>query len=132
MRDFRTLLAWQRSHAFALGVYKLTAGFPREELYLLTNQMRDSAASVPTNIAEGCGTDGLDFARFLQMAMRSASELDYQLILARDLGYVSAEAHLPLERELHEVKRMLIGLIRKVRSDVRSERSRGSARLTNS
>jgi four helix bundle protein len=118
MRDFRTLLAWQRSHAFALGVYKLTASFPREEMYGLTSQIRRSATSVPANIAEGCGSDGgLDLARFLQIAMRSASELQYQLILARDLQYVRHDAHAELERELIEVRRMLNALIRKVRSD---------------
>jgi four helix bundle protein len=65
MRDFRTLVAWQRSHAFALRVYQVTGKFPREKLYLLTSQMRGSAASVPTNIAEGCGSDGgMDLAGF--------------------------------------------------------------------
>jgi len=83
---------------------------------------------VPTNIAEGCGSDGgLEFARFLQMAMRSASELDYQLILARDLGFITYEAHKPLENELGEVKRILNALICKVRSDARSQRARGRA-----
>jgi four helix bundle protein len=85
--------------------------------------MRGSAAFVPTNIAEGCGADGgLDLARFLQMGMRSASELDYQLILARDLGYIAKDAHTPLESELSEVKKILNALIRKVRSDVRTQR----------
>src|SRR5688572_17350754 len=125
MRDFRTLVAWQRSHSFALRIYKVTADFPREELYLLTSQMRGSAASVPTNIAEGCGSDGgLDLARFLQMGMRSASELDYQLILARDLGYIPEDAHTPLEKELSEVKKILNALISKVRADVRSRKIR--------
>jgi len=130
MRDFRTLTAWQRSHAFALGVYKLTAPFPREELYGVTSQMRRSAASVPTNIAEGCGSDGgLEMARFLQMAMRSATELDYQLLLARDLGFITGEAHQSLENELSAVKRILNALIRKVRSDVRSQMARRKANI---
>jgi four helix bundle protein len=121
MRDFRSLVAWQRSHAFAIRMYAVTAPFPREELYGLTSQMRGSATSVPTNIAEGCGSDGgLDLARFLQFAMRSASELEYQLILARDLEYITKDAHTVLEGELVEVKRILNALIRKVRSDARA------------
>jgi len=113
---------------FALRVYRLTSLFPREELYTLTSQMRGSAASVPTNIAEGCGSDGFDLARFLQIAMRSANELDYQLILARDLGYITEDAHLPLESELTEIKRILNSLITKVRRDARSEKPRGQFR----
>jgi len=133
MRDFRTLVAWQRSHAFALHVYKETATFPREELYGLTSQMRSSASSVPTNIAAGCGSGGLDLARFLQIAMRSASELEYQLILARDLEYIANDAHIALENELIEVKRILNALMRKVRSDARNEglRPHGKLRMAN-
>jgi len=118
MRDFRTLTAWQRSHAFVLDIYKLTASFPREELYRLTSQIKRSAASVPTNIAEGCGSDGgLEFARFLQMAMRSACELDYQLLLARDLTFIPPEEYRPLQGQIAEVKRIVNGLIRRVRAD---------------
>src|SRR2546426_11421850 len=112
MRDFRTLTAWQRSHAFVLDIYKLTASFPREELYGLTSQIKRSAASVPTNIAEGCGSDGgLEFARFLQMAMRSAGELDYQLLLAGDLTFIPPEEYLPLKVRSAEDKRIVNGLL---------------------
>ena len=91
--------------------------------------MRGSAASVPTNIAEGCGSGGgLDLARFLQIAMRSASELEYQLILARDLEYIANDVHAALENELIEVKRILNALIRKVRADALVEGPRPSAR----
>ena len=122
MRDFRTLQAWQRSHSLALAVYKITRPFPPEEMYGLRSQLRRSSASVPTNIAESCGTDGgLDMARFLQMAMRSASEADYQLLLARDLGYVSDDAYEPIEKEVAVTKRVLNALIRKVRSDARRQ-----------
>jgi four helix bundle protein len=79
--------------------------------------MRRSSSSIPTNIAEGCGrgTDA-DFARFLQMAMGSACELEYHLILARDRKYISTELHASVETDLLEVKRMLTALITKVRS----------------
>jgi len=91
--------------------------------------MRGSAASVPTNIAEGCGSGGgLDLARFLRIAMRSASELEYQLILARDLEYIANDVHAALENELIEVKRILNALIRKVRADALVEGPRPSAR----
>jgi four helix bundle protein len=85
MKDFRQLKVWEKAHQLALEVYNATKGFPKEELYGLTSQIRRSSMSIPTNIAEGCGrnTDA-DFARFLQMAMGSASETEYQLILARD------------------------------------------------
>jgi four helix bundle protein len=120
MRDFRTLTVWQRAHALVLKLYKVAATFPPEELYGLASQVRRAGASVPTNIAEGCGTDGgLEFARFLQMAMRSACEVDYQLLLSRDLGFINPDEHLVLERELAEVKRILNVLIRKVRQDAR-------------
>lgn len=128
MRDFRNLVAWQRSHAFVLRVYEVTSSFPREEQYGLTRQMRDAAASAPTNIAEGCGSDGgLEFARFLQIAMRSATELEYQLILARDLHYISEDRHATLESELVEAKRILNALIRKVRLDARKSIPRRTA-----
>ena len=83
MKDFRQLKVWEKSHQLALTVYKATKGFPKEELYGLTSQIRRSSMSIPTNIAEDCGRNtDTDFARFLQMAMGSASETEYQLILA--------------------------------------------------
>ncbi len=117
MQDFTNLKVWHRAHALALSVYRATGPFPQEEQYGLTNQIRRACVSVPANIAEGCGTDGnADFGRFLQMAMRSASELQYHLLLARDLGYLDHEAHTPLNDAVQEVKRMLSVLITKVRA----------------
>ena len=89
MKDFRQLKVWEKAHQLALQVYKTTVNFPREELYGLTSQIRRSSMSIPTNIAEGCGrhTDA-EFARFLQIAMGSASETEYQLLLARDLEFL--------------------------------------------
>ncbi len=87
MKDFRHLKVWQKSHELTLAVYKATSLFPPDELYGLRSQIRRSCASIPANIAEGCGrnADG-DFARFLQIAMGSASELEYHLLLVRDLN----------------------------------------------
>jgi four helix bundle protein len=115
MQDFRNLKVWEKSHGVVLSVYKATSDFPKHELFGLTSQMRRSAYSIPTNIAEGCGrgTDA-DFARFLQMAMGSACELEYQLLLAKDLTYFSAETSDRISQEVVDVKRMLAALINKV------------------
>jgi four helix bundle protein len=87
MKNFRELKVWGKSHQLTLAVYKATTTFPREEEYGLTSQLRRACASVPANIAEGCGRGSeADFARFLQIAMGSASELEYHLLLARDLN----------------------------------------------
>lgn len=80
MRDFRELKVWEKSHQLTLAIYKITAIFPREELYGLTIQIRRASASIPANIAEGCGRNGVaELARFLHIAMGSASELEYHL-----------------------------------------------------
>ncbi len=115
MQDFRNLLVWQKSHELVLEVYRLSRDFPREERNGLTSQIRRCATSVPSNIAEGSsrGTDA-DFARFLVIAMGSGSELEYQLLLARDLGYVETTQHRSMEEKVREIKRMLASLIQKV------------------
>ncbi len=119
MRDFRQLRVWEESHSLALIIYKITKEFPKEELFTLTSQMRRSAASVPSNIAEGCGRgSSADYARFLQIALGSATELDYQLILARDLGYVNPSKYDRLNDKMDKVKRQLAKLLRKVRQTV--------------
>jgi four helix bundle protein len=116
MQDFRNLKVWHKAHELVLEVYRVTREFPRDELFALTSQTRKSAASVPTNMAEGCGRGSdADFARFLWMANGSACELDYQLLLARDLGYIAAETYQGLFARLDEVKRMLASLIATVR-----------------
>lgn len=116
MQDFKKLAVWAKAHKLTLRVYSATGRFPREELYGLTQQMRRAASSVPTNIAEGCGRGtAADFARFLQIAMGSACELEYQLILSRDLDYLSAEAHPQFDADVCEVKRMLAALLDRVR-----------------
>ena len=115
MQDFRRLLVWQKAHELVLQVYRISRDFPREELYGLTSQVRRSAASVPTNVAEGCGRGSdPDFARFLVMAMGSSSELEYQLLLSRDLAFLDTAMHQTLEAKVVEIKKMLTALIRKV------------------
>jgi len=117
MKNFRDLSVWQKSHQLTLGIYKATTRLPKHELFGLTSQMRRSAASIPANIAEGCGRGSdPDFARLLQIGMGSASELEYHLLLARDLLYLPNDIHGPLESGTVEVKRMLAGLMKRLRS----------------
>jgi len=118
MKDFRQLKVWEKSHLLALAIYKITKEFPKEELYGLTSQIRRASMSIPTNIAEGCGrnTDA-DFARFLQMSMGSASETEYQLILARDLEFLAKDSYEKLHTDVEEVKRMLASLLKTLRAD---------------
>jgi len=118
MKNFRELQVWKKSHELTLKVYKATAAFPREELYGLTSQIRRSSGSVAANIAEGCGRRGdAELARFLQIAMGSASELEYHLLLSRDLGLLGNSAYEELTKGITEVKRMLSSFIRKLSAD---------------
>ncbi|MBM3123183.1 MAG: four helix bundle protein [Chloroflexi bacterium] len=114
MKDFRKLKVWDRSHRLAIAVYGATTRFPRSEVFGLTSQMRRAAVSIPSNLAEGCGrrTDA-ELSRFSDIALGSASELEYQILLARDLGYLD-EASAGLGSEVVEVKRMLGGFIRQL------------------
>src|SRR5713101_3172791 len=108
MQGFRRLNVWEKAHRLTLEVYRVTARFPKEELYALTSQLKRAASSVAANIAEGCGRGSdADFARFLLIAMGSASELEYHLLLVRDLKFLPEADYLELERRTTEVKRML-------------------------
>jgi four helix bundle protein len=118
MKDFHELNVWQKAHELTLAVYQVTAGFPREERYGLTGQLRRSSCSVPANLAEGCGRSGdAEFARFCSIAMGSASELEYHLLLARDLKLIDPKHHADLSQRTTELKRMLAALIRKLKAD---------------
>jgi four helix bundle protein len=117
-RNFKELNVWCKAHHLTLVVYKATANFPREEIYGLTNQMRRASSSVPANIAEGCGRQGnADFARFLSIAMGSASELEYHLLLAHDLGFLNKATFEQLTCEVIDIKRMLTSFIQKLTPD---------------
>src|SRR5262249_4613744 len=117
VQDYRNLKVWERAHQLTLTVYTTTAMFPKDELYGLTSQIRRSCSSIPANIAEGCGRGGdVELARFLQIAMGSASELGYHLLLARDLNLVNSGTYEQLVGELAEVRRMLNSFIQKLRA----------------
>ena len=117
MRNFREMKVWEKSHRLTLEVYKATTGVPREEMYGVTSQIRRASASIPANIAEGCGRSGVaELARFLLIAMGSASELDYHLRLARDLGFLADDYYARRDHELAEVKRMLVAYLQKIKA----------------
>jgi four helix bundle protein len=117
VQNFRDLKVWGKAHRLALDVYRATRPFPREERYGLTSQLRRSATSVPSNIAEGCGRSQGDFGRFVQIALGSASELEYQLLLAHDLELLQATQFEGLVGKTVEVKRMLASLLSKLTAD---------------
>ena len=115
MKDFRQLQIWQRAHQFVLSLYPATRNFPGDELYGLTSQIRRASVSIPSNIAEGCGRHGdPELARFCRIAMGSASEVEYQLQLASDLGYLPAESYSSLNDDLVALKKMLNAFTQKL------------------
>ncbi len=115
MRNFKELKVWQKAHVFTLGIYQITKDFPDSEKFGLTSQICRAAASIPTNIAEGCGRNGdRELARFLSIAAGSASEVEYQLILAEDLSYIDLETHNTLDAQVSEIKRMLNAFYQKL------------------
>lgn len=118
MRDFRELKVWQKAHQSTLDVYRITKSFPDTERFGLTSQLRRSCASIAANISEGCGRGSdKDFGRFLQMAMGSASESEYHILLSNDLGLMPKEEFDSLTRQIQEVKKMLASLIRRLNAD---------------
>jgi four helix bundle protein len=120
MRDFRKIQVWQKSHELTLRLYKVTSVFPKDELYGLTSQIRRASSSIPANIAEGCGRNTqTELARFVHIASGSASELDYHLLLAYDLGLIEKGIYQELEKEISEIKRMLHGFEKTVSSNAK-------------
>src|SRR5437870_13480241 len=118
MKDFRQLKVWEKAHLLGLAVYPITARFPREDTYGLTAQIRRAACSIPSNIAEGCGRDGdSELARFCIIARGSATELEYQLLLARDLKLISLSDYDTLSELDVEIKRMLTVLVQKLTAE---------------
>lgn len=118
MKDFKELLVWKKAHELTLDVYQATKSLPKEEAYGLTSQLRRAASSVPANIAEGCGRNSdAELARFLQIAAGLASEVEYHLLLARDLQYLDTEKHAKLDFQINEIKKMLNVFLQKLRAN---------------
>ena len=127
MQDFTKLIVWEKAHQLVLGVYRATENFPRDERFGITAQLRRAACSVAANLAEGCGRRGAaELARFADIAMGSASEVEYYLLLARDLRLLPPASWSLLAKDTSEVKRMLAGFIESLR---RSAERRGRPSL---
>ena len=118
MQDFRNLDVWRRAHSVALEVYRLTEIFPRSETFGLSSQLRRAASSIPTNLAEGCGRTQAEFGKFVQIALGSACEVEYLLLLARDLGFVAQETYVEVSAKVVQVKRMLNAQLKRIQRDV--------------
>src|SRR5262245_20636943 len=116
VQDFHNLGVWKKSHELVLRLYRLTSVFPKEEIYGLRSYLRREATTIPTKIAEGCGS-APDFSRCLHAALGAASQVEYLLLLAKDLDYLRPEDHAPLEEATIEVKKMLAGLLNKLRGN---------------
>ncbi|HVS40093.1 MAG TPA: four helix bundle protein [Gemmataceae bacterium] len=112
MQDFRNLKAWQKAHALTLAVYRATARFPGDERFGLTIQLRRTATSVPTFLADGCGrTAEGEFLKCLSQATAVGSQLEYQLLLARDLEFLPDADYAKLAADTVEVRKMVAGLM---------------------
>jgi four helix bundle protein len=117
VKDYRKIPAWQRSHALAVEIYRLTKLFPKDETFGLTSQMRRAASSIPANIAEGAGRDGdPELRRFMTISLGSASELDYFSLLSSELGYLDQTNAKALADEVLEIRRLLGGFVRKLKA----------------
>jgi len=113
---YEELVVWQKSHKLALSVYEETKLYPKEERYVLVDQIRRCSISIPSNIAEGAGHSyKKNFARFLEIAKGSSFELDYQLRLSRDLGYIKEDKYKELRDEVKSIQKMLFKLIESLR-----------------
>jgi len=116
MQNYKDLKVWEKAHRFTLTVYEVVKLFPKEEIYSLTNQLRRSASSIPANIPEGCGKNSQpEFAHYLTIALGSANESEYFLILSKDLKYLDQKNFNTLSTIINEIKAMLITLVNKVR-----------------
>ncbi len=115
MRNFQELTIWQRSHLLTLKIYSISKKFPKDEMFGLTSQIRRSSSSIPTNIAEGCGRNSnAELNRFLVISAGSTSELQYQLILSKYLGYISELIFKELHNETIQIRKMIYSYCEKL------------------
>jgi four helix bundle protein len=115
MADYKQLAVWHRAHQFTIDIYNVTRSFPQSEMFGLVSQMRRSAVSIGSNLAEGKGRGGdSEFRRFIKIALGSASEIEYQLLVARDVQLVSTSDFERLNSEICEISCMLWALQQKV------------------
>jgi four helix bundle protein len=115
VRDFREVDVWRKAHELVLAVYQGTDSLHKSEVFGIAIQVRRAAIAVPTRIADGCGREGdAEFAAQLHKARAASSELEYLLLLTKDLGYLSSDAYEALREDIVTVRTMLSGLIRRM------------------
>jgi len=125
LRSYKDLKVWQKSYNLCLDIYKLSRGFPKEERYALTSQVRRAAVSIISNIAEGYGRKTTpDYIRSLYIAYGSNCELETQILLAGDLGYIERERLNDIQETIGEVERMLKALIKSLEKTLGPENPR--------
>jgi four helix bundle protein len=129
MRNYRDLQVWTKAHTLTLDLYRLSQAFPREEIYGPTSQLRRSVASIGANLAEGCGRrTSAELARFVKIAMGSASELDYHLLLSHDLGFLKSNDFTRTASALTEVRKMLTSFLNSVEEQIELKSKAAGAR----
>jgi four helix bundle protein len=128
MQDYRKLEAWQKAHALVLRTYGKTAIFPKAELFGLTSQMRRASVSIPANIAEGCYRGQRSLAQSLAIALGSAGELEYYIILAGDLKLLSDSDRTTMSKDVSDVKAVVTGLMKSVKASIDAEEQRNRKR----
>ncbi|HAR72757.1 MAG TPA: four helix bundle protein [Flavobacteriaceae bacterium] len=115
MRDFKKYDIWKLSHQFTLMIYNISTSFPKDETYNLVSQIRRSSLSIPTNIAEGCGRNSdKEFNQFLNIALGSATETEYLILLAKDLNYLDEINYTLLEQQINTIKSKIYTLKNKL------------------
>lgn len=115
MRDFKKYDIWQLSHELVLNVYKISQSFPREEMFNITSQLRRAATSIPTNISEGCGrSSDKEFSHFLNIALGSASETEYLIVLSTDLELIDKQNSEKLLKDVNQIKSKIFSLRQKI------------------
>jgi four helix bundle protein len=122
MRNYRDLQVWKKAHDLTLELYRVSQRFPREEMYGITGQLRRAAVSIGANLAEGYGRrTSNELARFVRVAMGSASELDYHILLCRDIGLMSSDAFSISTAKLTEVRKMLTSFLQSVEEQIETQ-----------
>lgn len=115
MIDYKKYIVWQKSHYLVLEIYRVTATFPKTEQFNLISQIKRASLSIPTNIAEGCGRETQkELIRFLYISSGSAHEVEYLLLVSKDLNFIDENLYIKLYSDINEIKKMLAALIRKI------------------
>ena len=116
MRNIDKYTVFQKSHELVLKIYEITKRFPKEELYGLSLQMRRAAYSIPMNLKEGGGGSEKEFLKYVRIAYGSCEELSYQILLSRDLGYITGEEYKEISEQNEEIRKMLFSMMDKLKN----------------